>query len=424
MRPDLLASPGRRRALFALLYVTEGAPIGYLWTALPTKLRQAGVPVEDVAALASLITLPWTLKFLWAPLVDAMRSRSWGLRPWIVGAQLAMAATLLPLAGLDLVADYELLLPLLLVHAVCAATQDVSIDALAVKHVPPAERGSATGWMQLGMVLGKAVFGGVALAAEAWLGADVVVFALVAAIAASSLLALLARDHGAAGGSAPRVGERVRGFVAALGRVLRRRTTWLGLAFAALGGAAMEATGGLAGPLLVDRGLSQAEVGRFFAVPAVVGMAAGVLLGGHLADRFRRVRAVAGAVVAMALVAGVVAWTADAARAGSVRPLVVALGVAYVLFGVLTAASFALLMDLTDPALGGTQFSAYMGAVNLCYVWSAWSAGALAGRFDYPPALLAVAGASLLALPLLPRLRRHAARLGPLSAGGASAPQP
>lgn len=58
-------------------------------------------------------------------------------------------------------------------------------------------------------------------------------------------------------------------------------------------------------------------------------------------------------------------------------------------------------MDMTNPDLGGTQFSAFMGAVNLCSVWSAWVVGQLVARFDYGGALPAMAVLSLLALPLL-----------------------
>jgi predicted MFS family arabinose efflux permease len=65
-------------------------------------------------------------------------------------------------------------------------------------------------------------------------------------------------------------------------------------------------------------------------------------------------------------------------------------------------------MELTEPSLGGTQFSAFMGAVNLCSVWSAWVVGRLVARFDYGLALPAMAAISLLALPLLAVL--HARR--------------
>jgi MFS family permease len=407
VRLDLLATARRRQWLFALLYLSEGAPIGYLWWAIPTRLRAAGVPVEDVAAFGAALTIPWGLKFLWAPFVDAGRSRRFGLRPWIVGPQLLMAATLLPLAFTeDLAASYRTLYPVLLAHAFFAATQDVAIDAMAVRRIPLRERGRATAWMQAGMLGGRAVFGGAALALEGWLGAQAVVLLLVGAIAASASVALLARDAGALP-SAASLGARVALFARRLGAVLRHEATWLGLAFAALVGAAMEATGALAGPLLVDRGFASAEVGRFFAGPTVLAMAAGVFAGGQLADRVRRTRAVVLSVTVLAAVVAAVAASASLADGGPRAPLLAALALAYVAFGMVTSASYALLMDLTDPELGGTQFSAYMAAVNLCYIWSAWSAGQLAGRFDYPAALLAMVGASLAALALLPALARR-----------------
>jgi MFS transporter, PAT family, beta-lactamase induction signal transducer AmpG len=404
---DLLATERRRQLLFGLLYLSEGAPIGYLWWAIPTRLRAAGVPVEDVAAFGAALTVPWALKFLWAPLVDAGRSRRFGLRPWIVSAQLLMGLTLLPLAfSADLAASYRALYPVLLAHAVCAATQDVAIDAMAVRRIPVPERGRATAWMQLGMLGGRAVFGGAALALEGWVGARAVVLLLVGAIAASAVVALLARDSGDVHDRS-NLAARAAWFGRRLTAVVRHESTWLGLAFATLVGAGMEATGALAGPLLVDRGFSSGEVGRFFAGPAVLTMGIGVLAGGWLSDRLRRQRAVVVSVLTLAAVVVAVATSASVASAGPRWPLLLALACAYVAFGMVTSASYTLLMDLTEPELGGTQFSAYMGAVNLCYVWSAWTAGWLAGRFDYPTALLAMALASLLALALLPALGRR-----------------
>ena len=62
-------------------------------------------------------------------------------------------------------------------------------------------------------------------------------------------------------------------------------------------------------------------------------------------------------------------------------------------------------MDLTDPVLGGTQFSAYMGATNLCEVWAVRVAGRFAGAGAAARGLLVldvVALAALLLLALLP----------------------
>jgi MFS family permease len=401
---DLLVGAGRRRFLFFALYVCEGAPIGYLWTALPTKLREAGVPVEEIAALGALLTVPWTFKFLWAPAVDALRSRRFGLRPWIGGAQLAMALTILPLARELRPEDLAWLTPLLLLHAVCAATQDVAIDALAVRRLAAGERGTATGWMQAGMVLGRVAFGGLALWAEAYVGPVPVVVTLAILLMGSAAFIVVARDSLAPGEAAGRAGGRIAASAKLLARALRLPGTLLGLAFAAVAGAGMEVLAGLAGPMLIDHGLEAARVGRFLAVAGVVGLGSGALLGGMLADRVSRVRAAGAGVVAVAIGVGAVAAGLDTLGTAALLGL---LGAMYLLFGLLTTATYALMMDLTDPRVGGTQFSAFMGAVNFCYVWSIALGGQLVPRVGYPGALLAAAGCSLLGLALLPPLRER-----------------
>lgn len=413
-RPDLLATSRGRRTLFAFLYFTEGAPIGYVWWALPTRLRDAGVPIEDVTWLSGLLTLPWAFKFLWAPLVDSLRPRRAGLRAWITGAQLAMGAALLPIAGLDPVEGYDLLLVALLAHAFAAATQDVAIDALAVSSTPPGERGSMTSWMQLGMLAGKAVFGGVALAAEQVVGARAVVFALVALVWVSSGLVWLAREAPLERGG--RASERFGRFARLFSSVLQQPATWLGLLLAVVAGAAMEAAGSIAGPLLIDRGLDKADVGWFLAGPAVLCMAVGALVGGRISDGPRdRERTLALAVLAVAAAVAALAVAASEEIGAPRFLLLPTLGAVQFTFGIYTASAYALFMELTDPKLGGTQFSAYMGGVNLCSVWATWTVGELAGRFDYSPALLSVTAASLAALPLLAVVRRvrTAARLTP-----------
>jgi predicted MFS family arabinose efflux permease len=78
-----------------------------------------------------------------------------------------------------------------------------------------------------------------------------------------------------------------------------------------------------------------------------------------------------------------------------------ALGACYLGIGAFTAATYALFMDLTDPEVGSTQFSAYMGATNLCESWSARVGGDLAARAGYPAVFGLMPAVSLLSLTLL-----------------------
>jgi len=393
---DFLATPARRRFLFCALYLSEGAPIGYLWWALPTRLAQAGVPVGRITALTAMLVLPWSFKFLWAPMVDILRSGRWGFRSWIAVSQAVMGLSLLPLAGLDLKGSLSLVTGLLLVHAFAAATQDVAVDALSIASVPHAERGSLNGWMQAGMLAGRSVFGGLALMAERWVGQAPVIAALVAVTWCS--LALLLVSH--PDPTPPSPGRAGR-FLEALRAAARGRVLWLGLGFAAVGGAAFEAAAGVAGPYLTARNLSTDTIGGLFALPAPACMVAGALAGGYVADRMGRRSATAITLIMTA--ACVVSLGALDSLAGppSGRALIVVFSLLYVCIGLFTASSYALLMDLTGPGLGATQFSAYMGATNGCEAWAIFTIGRVAPAAGYPTAFLIMAALSLLALPML-----------------------
>jgi MFS transporter, PAT family, beta-lactamase induction signal transducer AmpG len=405
---DLIGSRTGRKGLFALLYLAEGAPIGFIWWAVPTRLREAGVPVGTIALLTSVVILPWAFKFLWAPLVDVLRGPRWGRRAWIVAAQLLMGLTLLPLAFVAWESSIGLLLAILLLHAFAAATQDVAIDAWAISVTTPAERGGINGWMQSGMLLGRWLFGAGFLIVAHRIDDALAVLAMVGVIWSTTLVVLLASDrdeYGAKGPLLATVRARWREFLDTLRSALGRRETWLGIGLALIAFAGFKAVGDLAGPFLVDQGLAQSQIGRFF-TGALVAMIAGALAGGWAADRLGNTRAIQGFVVLAVIVICGTSLATGARAGGHVAVIVGLLGV-YLCAGLITASAYALLMQLTDPKLGATQFSAYMGAINACESWSGFTAGQLAERFDYPVAFIAIALVSLLALPLLARIGRQ-----------------
>jgi MFS family permease len=396
MRP---APVDRRLILFTLLYASEGAPIGFIWWALPTLLRSADVPIDRITALTAVLLVPWVFKFLWAPALDVLRGPRWGYRAWLVTMQVIMALTLLPLAWLDPVTHFGVWRLLLLVHGFAAATQDVAIDALAIGAVPPAERGRLNGAMQAGMLTGRSVFGGGALLVAAWAGRAWLVVALVVWILATLGAATLLREV-----EPPR--ERGQGVLSALGEMVRMRGTWIGLAFALVAAAGFEATGQLAGPFLIDRGVSSGLVGVFFGVFAVGAMLVGGLAGGVIADR--RGRAASAAASLAGFVAMIVLLAAtDRAGVSGAPVLMAVLTAMYFFVGFFTATSYAIFMDLTNARIGATQFSAFMAATNACESWSAWAGGRLAASQGYPAAFLVLGAVSLLGLPLLRLMRRR-----------------
>jgi MFS family permease len=196
---------------------------------------------------------------------------------------------------------------------------------------------------------------------------------------------------------------------------------WIGLVFALLAGAAFEATGALAGPMLIAHGQTPEQNGYFFFLPVILCVVTGSLAGGWFADRLGHRLTAAGGIVwfvaPIAVLAGMLqtgAAEVSPAFGMSATAIQAALLVMYFGVGLFTAAQYALLMDLTRREVAATQFSTFMGATNGCEAWAAMVAGQIVSNFGYSAALLATCGVSLLAMPLL-ALARNSGAIRPTS---------
>ena len=155
----------RRYVSLSILYTAQGLPAGFTSVTFVAFLVANGATPEEIAALFATIALPWTFKFIWGPVVDAVQAPTYGLRrPWILFSQTGMIVTLGALLFVpDLNASIELVTLMLFVHNLFSSLQDVSVDALAVDVLQPDEVAKANGFMfaakRGGVIIGGAVVG-------------------------------------------------------------------------------------------------------------------------------------------------------------------------------------------------------------------------------------------------------------------------
>ena len=132
--------------LLMLLYTLQGIPMG-LFGSVPFLMQQKKVSMLDQSQF-SLAVWPFSLKLLWAPLVDSVYSGRVGRRKtWIVPAQLAIGVLLLWSSlhidtwlgeGIDSAdVDVGTLTKLFLAFYFLAATQDIAVDGLALTILSP-----------------------------------------------------------------------------------------------------------------------------------------------------------------------------------------------------------------------------------------------------------------------------------------------
>src|ERR1700694_6061680 len=154
--PKILAAPRaswreglavylQRRVLIVLLLgFSSGLPLAPSGAALLVWMRESGVDLGTIGLFA-LVGTPYTLKFLWAPLTDALHvpffTRAFGRRRgWLVISQLLLIVAILLLALTDPARSPLFVALGALLVAAMSSTQDIVVDAFRVESLPESEQ--------------------------------------------------------------------------------------------------------------------------------------------------------------------------------------------------------------------------------------------------------------------------------------------
>jgi len=413
--PNLLATRKGRLAGFCALYVSEGLPQGFTATAVAIEFKRMGMTGEAIGSFAAFIMLPWAWKWIVGPFVDNLHFRRFGRRKqWIVGAQLGMLATLIAALlvfpkietdpeGARTVIGLGLFTTILLINNIFSATQDVAIDALACNTLAEHERGLANGLMFGGAQAGAAIGGSGVLYLKGWLG-----FSFASLLAPLLLLCILSivvftfferrLDDDASAPPAPfdvppvtRALQEIASYLVIVGRTFfMTRRGFLGLLLAIL------PFGGMALSLVVSTvitptlGMNDDEIATLGLVSSVVFVVC-CMLGGFLSDRCGRRLTLAVFSAGTLLPTLWMGWQLHSA--GWIYPVEAATdgawprhealinawwiaGLTYSVFqGLMYGIRTAFCMDIVEPRIAATQFTAYMAMLNLVTIYSYWWEG-------------------------------------------------
>ena len=347
----------------ALLYFSEGLPFGLLFDAFPVYYRMHGVGLTEIGLL-SLVGLPWTLKFLWAPLVDVWGSR----RSWIVACQGLLAIDLCLLLFFDSAATGSVGSVLwvgLIVLAVLSATQDIAIDAYTIELLDQSEMGPANGvrvsTYRVALIIAGGVFVGAA-GLIGWQAAFLTAAVLLAVLACVStqipLVASLSQDPKDSKGPQSSQSWPVafkNGFFNPLQNFWQRPGVVQVLLFVLFFKLGDMALGPMVRPFWVDREFSPLQIGAIPGTVGVVSTILGALLGGRLTKRWGLFRAlwVLGTVQA----GSNLFYAATAALPRSELLMYVASCVESFCGGLGTAPFLAFLMSVCDKRQAATQYA-------------------------------------------------------------------
>ncbi len=151
-----------RFAAVTLLGFASGLPLALTGQAMQAWLSMEGIDIATIGFL-SLVGLPYTFKFLWAPLMDRFELPWFGRRRgWLVLTQLLLAAGLFAMAGTSPGSATQTFALLALVVAFLSASQDVAYDAYRTDLLPAAHRGVGSSLYVLGYRMAMILSGGIA----------------------------------------------------------------------------------------------------------------------------------------------------------------------------------------------------------------------------------------------------------------------
>jgi PAT family beta-lactamase induction signal transducer AmpG len=142
---DTLAVYLKRRVLIVMfLGFSSGLPLALSGSTLLVWMTEAGVHLGTIGLFA-LVGTPYTLKFLWAPLIDALDvpvlSRRLGRRRgWLLLSQLLLIAAIVFLGFCDPSASPLIVAVGAFLVATASATQDIIVDAFRVESLTESEQ--------------------------------------------------------------------------------------------------------------------------------------------------------------------------------------------------------------------------------------------------------------------------------------------
>jgi PAT family beta-lactamase induction signal transducer AmpG len=304
---DTLAVYLKPRVLIVLfLGFSAGLPLALSGSTLLVWMREAGVDLGTIGLFA-LVGTPYTIKFLWAPIVDALDvpvlSSLFGRRRgWLIFSQLLLIAAIVFLAFCNPAAAPWLVALGALLVATASATQDIVIDAFRIESLPESEQAagmaSYVAAYRIGMLASTAGalflvsgFEGLGFGKDAaWTAGYLAMAALVVIGIATTLIATEPEKSAAATAehaTQAQANPLQRVALAAYGafsEFLTRKLALVVLAFVVLYKLCDAFAGAMTAPFVIDLGFSRND---YAAIVKGVGLAA-TLIGGFAGGALAR----------------------------------------------------------------------------------------------------------------------------------------
>ncbi len=274
-------------ATIFFLGIASGLPLALVLSTLKVFLVDLNIDIKTIG-LFSLIALPYSLKFLWAPIVDGVAlpilTKHLGKRrSWIILNQFLLIVAIAALGVFEGSNVINIAIIAMLI-AIFSATQDMAIDAYRIERIKPEDQGIAASFYVYGYRIGMLISGAFALILSEKMAWDRVYYIIAAMMIIGVFTTLLAKENVA---SPTKSSDNFIGWLkisalAPIADFFKRKNWYLIFPFVILFKLCDAFAGSLTLPFLIEVGFSKIEIATIVKTFGLFATLSGVLLGGIL----------------------------------------------------------------------------------------------------------------------------------------------
>ncbi|QZA81486.1 AmpG family muropeptide MFS transporter [Deefgea piscis] len=344
----------RRICAAMLLGFASGLPLALTGSTLQAWLSDAGLDIKTIGWF-TLVGQPYTWKFLWSPLVDRFPMPFLGRRRgWILITQIALAAVIAKMSGLDPQTHLATFALMALLIAFFSATQDVVIDAYRTEVLQPEERGAGAAVGVFGYRMAMLTSGAVALIlADGILTWEQTYLVMAGIMATMAIVTFFSPEPVLQ--TKPPLSLR-SAIIDPLKEFFSRDGAWILLALVVAYKLGDAFAGSLSTKFLLDMGYSKSIIGQAYKVFGLVATLVGGFAGAILMLRWGLYKSLVIFGILQALT-NLGYWLIAIHGAPDIGLLLFAISTENLAGGMGTTAAVALLMSLCNPNFTATQYA-------------------------------------------------------------------
>ncbi|MEO7176209.1 MAG: MFS transporter [Saprospiraceae bacterium] len=386
---------------FIALYFAQGVPEGMLTFGIPAWMAMNGKSAGEIASFAVITVLPWSLKFIVAPMMDRYTLLSMGRkRPWILVGQLGLVVSCTYMAFIpDPLNNLNHLMIAGFIVSCFGAFQDVATDGMAVDIIPEDQqaKGNALMWgskicgLSISLALGTWLLNKYSFAVAMWMMAIVIGIIMLVPIflreRPGEKLVPWSKGRASTENKKSQLTDWRQIFKSLFSVFRLRNSILLALVLFASQGSFKYISTLLPIFTVKELGWTNLEYSQNYAIAKLIGGIVGMLIGGFLIDKYGKKRMLSiyfiGSILSVAILAFSEIYWND-------RSFIYAFMLLNnLLYTFASIAIFAIAMQCCWKKVSASQFTLYMTIANIGQMTFASLIGPIRSNFDWQASLFA-----------------------------------